>query len=220
MLKKAGTFAGIAAMVVIGLLVSSYLISRATGLVGMHYLPTSSMSPTLPKNSYVFTSIFPYWSGDPQRGDIITFSLKGQIYIERIIGLPGDHIQMRQGRVILNGRELAQKQLANWRQIDPGKSRTQKKLVYRAIRQYEEVLPSGKSHRIIDIRKNAALDDSPVYNVPADHYFVLGDNRDNSLDSRILSPVGYIPRQNIRGKFWTRSSFLETVGKLTSLLSF
>ena len=219
-MKKAGTFAGIAAMSLLGLMVILFLVGRATGVVGLHNIPSSSMAPSFPKGAYFITTLFPYWINEPQRGDVITFlvpALNNVTFIKRIIGLPGDHIQMRNGRVVLNGTELPLKKIPDWRQIDPGKSRLQKKVIYRSIRQYEEALPTGKTYRIIEKRNGSALDSTPLYNVPAGHYFVLGDNRDNSLDSRILSSVGYIPRKNIRGKFWTRSSLLEAFGSLASL---
>jgi len=222
-MNKIGIYIGIATMGLLGLLVLFYLVGRISGLTGLNYLPAGSMTPTLPKGSYVFTALMPYWFHPPQRGDIITFTVplrKNVLYIKRIVGLPGDRVQMHNGQLVLNGTQIAQKKVEDWPRIDRLQSYLQRNLVFKKVPQFEEVLPSGLPYRVLDFRKNSSLDDTRIYLVPKDHYFVLGDNRDNSLDSRSPLPVGFVPRKNIRGKLLARLTWLEPFGILTKAIGF
>lgn len=186
-------------------------------------IPSGSMVPTLLIGDYLFVSKFSYgysryslpfglglfsgriFSEEPERGDVAVFKLPRDNrtdYIKRIIGLPGDTIQMRAGRLYINGEIVDRRQIADF---DPGGTR-------RPLRQYIETLPNGVSHPIIESEADGGmLDDTPLYTVPPGHYFAMGDNRDNSLDSRVLSGVGYIPAANLIGR--AEFLFFSTNGK-------
>jgi signal peptidase I len=169
------------------------------------------MVPTLLIGDYLFVSKFSYgysryslpfgiglfegriFADQPERGDVAVFKLPRDNrtdYIKRIIGLPGDTIQMRAGRLYINGELVERKRIADF---EPGGSG-------HPLRQYVETLPNGVSHPIIEMSDEGNLDDTAVYTVPPGHYFAMGDNRDNSLDSRVLSGVGYIPAANLIGR--------------------
>ena len=120
-------------------------------------------------------------------------------YIKRIVGLPGDHIQMRHGELYINDQLVPRRPDPDYRNDEAAGE------VPLAMQQgYMEGLPRGPGqssveHRIIKIGNNGALDNTPVYDVPPGHYFTMGDNRDNSQDSRVLSAVGYVPAENLVG---------------------
>ena len=177
-------------------------------------IPSGSMIPTLLVGDYLFVSKFSYgysryslplgpplFSGrilfrPPHRGDVIVFKLptdNSTDYIKRLIGLPGDAIQMKQGELYINGSEVPRRRIEDY--------------LYREgdgtivpVRQYLETLPNGMQHRIIKLGDNGPLDNTEVYHVPPRNYFMMGDNRDNSEDSRVLSAVGYVPEENLIGK--------------------
>ena len=190
-------------------------------------IPSGSMIPTLLVGDYLFVSKFSYGysryslpfdlpliSGrilarQPQRGDVVVFKLptdNSTDYIKRIVGLPGDHIQMRHGELYINDQlvprrsEPACRNNEAFRRLDGS--------IGVAVEQqqgYIESLPRGPGaapveHCIIKVGNNGALDDTPVYEVPPGHYFGMGDNRDNSEDSRVLSHVGFIPAENLVGR--------------------
>jgi signal peptidase I len=185
-------------------------------------IPSGSMIPTLLVGDYLFVSKFSYgysryslpfglplmsgriylpFSHLPQRGDIAVFkepSDPSTDFIKRIVGLPGDHIQMRHGELYINDQLVP-------RQLDPT-CRNEDAGVPEALQQgYRESLPRNPGqnpveHCIIKVGNDGMLDNTPVYDVPADHYFAMGDNRDNSEDSRVLSVVGYIQVENLVGK--------------------
>jgi signal peptidase I len=166
-------------------------------------IPSGSLVPTLLVGDYLFVSKYAYgyshfslpsfldldpqampgriFASQPKRGDIIVFKLPsdGQTdYIKRLIGLPGDKIQVTHGRLIINKPEEAP--------------------------QYLETLPGGVQHRIIQIDgDDGTFDNTKVYEVPPGHYFMMGDNRDNSSDSRLSGDqggVGYVPFENLIGR--------------------
>jgi signal peptidase I len=184
-------------------------------------IPSGSMVPTLLVGDYLFVSKFSFgysryslpfglklfpgriylpFSHLPQRGDVTVFKLPTDPsvdYIKRIVGLPGDHIQMRHGNLYIND------QLVPRRSVDD--------YVYQegdttlVLHEYIESLPREPGeppldHPIIKVGNNGPLDNTPVYDVPPGHYFAMGDNRDNSQDSRVLSAVGYIPAENLVGQ--------------------
>ena len=176
-------------------------------------IPSGSMFPTLLVGDYVFVSKYAYgyskysvpfspdiatgriWEGSPERGDVAVFRKPSDTsidYIKRIIGLPGDTIQVRNGILYLNGEAVKREQTGNF-DINQGSGQPYMAPVYR------ETLPSGKSYLTLDYRTQS-LDNTQVYKVPAGHYFAMGDNRDNSQDSRVLSVVGYIPAENLVGR--------------------
>jgi signal peptidase I len=177
-------------------------------------IPSGSMIPTLLVGDYLFVSKYSYgysrfslpfglplFSGriffhPPARGDVVVFKLPTDTsvdYIKRVIGLPGDTIQMKEGRLYINDKEVSRKRIEDYlyQQGDGGVI---------PMRQYIETLPNGRQHRIIKIGDNGPLDNTPEYHVPSGDYFMMGDNRDNSQDSRVLSAVGYVPAENLIGK--------------------
>lgn len=154
-------------------------------------IPSAAMEPSLNIGDDFFVSKRAYDDGEPQRGDVIVFHWNGTDYVKRIVGAPGDKVQMVQGRLVLNGKPVAQKRLADLVTED----------VYgvpRPIRQYLETLPSGRAYKTLDLMDNSPEDNTQVFVVPTDSYFVLGDNRDNSDDSRL--EIGFVPRANVLGK--------------------
>lgn len=177
-------------------------------------IPSGSMKPTLLVGDYLFVSkpaygysrySFPFGAAPiegrvmdedkPQRGDVIVFKLPSNTsvdYIKRVVGLPGDTIQVRRGRLYING-DMVEREFVKLVQDDTpyGGQR---------LNHYIETLPGGTVHDIYEVGDDRALDDTKLYVVPEGHYFAMGDNRDNSQDSRVLDSVGYIPAENIVGR--------------------
>lgn len=177
-------------------------------------IPSESMLPSLLVGDYLFVSKYSYgyskhslpWSPNlfsgriaesaPKRGDIAVFKLprdNSTDYIKRIIGLPGDRIQMKGGRLHLNGMVVERERVDDFAYQDGFGH------VY-FVPQYQETLPNGASYLTLDLLQNSDHDDTREYVVPAGHYFALGDNRDNSLDSRVDSAVGLVPAENLVGR--------------------
>ena len=110
-----------------------------------------------------------------------------------MIGLPGDEVQMRQGVLYINSQAVPKRRVGDFTtREDDG--------VLRTIPQYEETLPNGVKYMVLDSEPNGAFDNTSVFKVPADHYFMMGDNRDNSTDSRAQWGVGYVPFENFVGR--------------------
>ena len=152
------------------------------------YAPAGSMEPSLRVGDHFFVSRYAYRVGEPQRGDIVAFFVPNEgatAYVKRLIGLPGDRIQMKGGLVHINGERLPQAEVEQ-RAGEHGEL-------------YRETLPKGRSYLIRDMAEHMPLDDTEVFEVPPDHFFFLGDNRDNSIDSRILDHIGFVPRENLIG---------------------
>ena len=132
-------------------------------------------------------------------------SENGQVdYIKRVVGLPGDRIQMKQGLLYINGTPVARERLTDFVGEEPCGSDAVTK-----TRRWRETLPNGVSYETLDCVDNGFYDNTNVYTVPDGHFFMMGDNRDNSTDSRVLSAIGYIPLENIIGRagliFFSRS---------------
>jgi signal peptidase I len=178
-------------------------------------IPSNAMNPTLLAGDYLFVSKFSYgysryslpsapsalsgriFATDPRLGDVIVFALpkdKATIYIKRVIGLAGDRIQMKEGLLHINGKAVARERLPDYTGNEPcGPSIT-------AVKRWRETLPNGVSHETLDCVENGFFDNTAEYIVPPGHIFAMGDNRDNSTDSRVQSAVGYIPLENVFGR--------------------
>lgn len=179
-------------------------------------IPSGSMIPTLMVGDYLFVSKYSYgyskfslpWSlnlfsgrifgSAPERGDVAVFRLPRDNdidYIKRIVGLPGDKIQVSNGILKVNDMPVEQIRVGDFRFTNAyGRQRT--------IAQFEELLPNGVAYNILDANPNGTLDNTQIYLVPEGHYFAMGDNRDNSLDSRVGGSygVGFIPAENLIGR--------------------
>jgi signal peptidase I len=176
-------------------------------------IPSGSMIPTLLVGDYLFVSKFSYgysrfslplspplFSGRifgalPKRGDVAVFKLPRDTstdYIKRIIGLPGDHIQMIHGQLYINGTEVPRKPVDDYTTEGDGPQML--------LKRYVETLPGGKQHYILKASDDQPLDNTQEYVVPPNCVFAMGDNRDNSLDSRVLNAVGFIPVENLVGR--------------------
>ena len=174
-------------------------------------IPSGSMEDTLLIGDYIFVSkfaygysrySFPFGMGpfdgrvmgrQPNRGDVIVFKLPADNstdYIKRVIGLPGDRIQMLDGVLQINGKAIPKVRVDDYIEDIGGYERH--------VPKYRETLPNGKNYFVLDRDPNNSLDTTDVFVVPEGHYFMMGDNRDNSLDSR--ATVGYVPFENLVGQ--------------------
>jgi len=211
-------------------------------------IPSGSMKPGLQIGDYLFVEKFAYGYNNsslsfmlnrfdlfneslsfdnPKRGDVIVFLLPTDSsihFIKRLIGLPGDEIQIKDGQLYINN--VAVKRENKGQKIDI----EQNGIPY-VKNIFKETLPNGVSYMIYmendgkSYRNNFDHNDTPVYKVPQGHYFFMGDNRDNSTDSRFLKKVGYVPKNNILGKakilFWTSDfSMLDFITKLKTNRAF
>ncbi|TNE37454.1 MAG: signal peptidase I [Alphaproteobacteria bacterium] len=177
-------------------------------------IPSESMLPTLKIGDFLFVSKFSYGysrhsfpfsfapiSGRifgelPERGDVAVF--KKPIgdpvdYIKRIMGLPGDRLQMINGVLHINGKPVKRERVEDY--VDRDRYGN-----VRRIAQYRETLDNGKTYLTLDENVQGLMDNTDVYVVPAGHVFAMGDNRDNSQDSRFLNHVGYVPVENLVGR--------------------
>ncbi len=198
----------------ISVLVQALLIAFVirTVLFQPFSIPSGSMRPTLLEGDYLFTSKFSYGysrysipfapplfkgrilAGAPERGDIAVFKLPSNTridYIKRVIGLPGDRVQMIAGVLNINGEPVKREKQESITNLDVTE-------VDRPVDVYKETLPNGVTYKTLDLTQNGIGDDTREFVVPAGHYFMMGDNRDNSVDSRFN--VGFVPIENFVGK--------------------
>jgi signal peptidase I len=206
-----GQIAQIAAIVLVVLVAKGALAEP-------FYVPSASMEPTLLIGDALLASKYPYGYSTaslpihvsfpetsrvfgelPKRGDVVVFRWPGdrsQVWVKRVIGLPGDHIQMRCGQIWINGQAAALKPDGlGEAEDDNGSSEP--------ARRYVETLPGGISHTLFKIHDNGRLDNTSEVTVPPGHLFVMGDNRDNSADSRVpvsQGGVGLLPTDNLVGR--------------------
>jgi signal peptidase I len=139
------------------------------------------------------------WSAEPKRGDIVVFKLPRDNttdYIKRVIGLPGDKIQMIDGVLHINGTPVQRERIADFIATNAFGNTVN-------VPRYRETLPNGVSYDTLDLDSNGIEDNTQVYEVPPGEFFMMGDNRDNSTDSRVpptSGGVGYVPFENLVGR--------------------
>jgi signal peptidase I len=177
-------------------------------------IPSGSMKSTLLVGDYLFVSklsygysryTFPWalipfegriFASQPQRGDVVVFKLPRDTstdYIKRVIGLPGEHIEVRDGIVYINGQALPQTPAGSYAGPEE----------YRPKPRFEETLPNGVKHNVLHWERPTELDNAGPFDVPQGQYFMMGDNRDDSIDSRVPAwqrGVGFVPEQNLVGR--------------------
>jgi signal peptidase I len=206
--RAAMEFAAIAALVV---------VSR-TVVAQPFYVTSGSMEPTLQIGDELLATKFAYgysrfslpfrvgpaaservWGKLPDRGDVVLFHLPrdpAEVYVKRVIGVPGDRVQVRGGHVWLNERKLVLRAdgIGQLEEQDGTKI---------PVPRYVEALPDGREHPVFKLHWSGTMNDTPVFHVPAGHLFVMGDNRDDSLDSRVPAEargVGFVPVENLIGR--------------------
>ena len=189
------------------------LIIRAL-IVQPFSIPSGSMLSTLLIGDYLFVSKYSYgysrhslpfspplfsgrvFGSEPARGDVAVFKLPtdGRTdYIKRVVGLPGDTVQMRDGQLFINDEAVPRQRAEDFVEEDRFGN-------IRRIARYQETLPNGVSYMTLDAVTRGSGDDTGVFRVPAGHYFMMGDNRDNSQDSRVPGAVGFVPFENLVGR--------------------
>jgi signal peptidase I len=209
---------GVARAVLEPVAIVAITFASTTALAQPFYVPSGSMQPTLAIGDAFVAAKYPYGYSRysvpfglgpesdgrllqkmPKRGDVVVFRLPrdtSQTYIKRVIGLPGDHVQMIRGRLWINGKELA------LRADGEGKVESEDGEIAESPR-YIETLPNGVTHPIFKWTWTGPLDDTQEFVVPPGHVFMMGDNRDNSLDSRVAAAdggVGFVPVENLVGR--------------------
>ena len=175
-------------------------------------IPSGSMRPTLLEGDYLFVTKWAYgysryalpfspdlfsgriWGSEPERGDVAVFKFPPNPsvdYIKRVIGLPGDRIQVKNGLLLINNVPVKRELIGQITDQDITEE-------IGPVDVYRETLPNGVSYDTLDLTKGTLGDDTREFNVPAGHYFMMGDNRDNSTDSRFN--VGMVPADHLVGK--------------------
>lgn len=181
------------------------------------HIPSGSMLPGLMKGDYIITSKysvgygrhaatplpFPVKEGRlferaPSRGDVLVFRPEGSKnnFIKRLVGLPGDQIQMQDGVLFINGEKMPIEAVGLEEFMNSGGATV-------PAEAFNETFPNGNVHKIYDAQKNSPADNTQIRTVPAGHYFMMGDNRDNSSDSRVsvrAGGAGFVPMENIIGR--------------------
>jgi signal peptidase I len=211
--KKKGGLGETVSVIVQALLLA--LVIR-TFLFQPFSIPSGSMRPTLLEGDYLFVTKWAYgysrhslpfspnifsgriWEGKPKRGEVVVFKFPPNPsldYIKRVIGLPGDRVQMRGGQLFINGEAVEREKIGEIEDRDVTE-------VDRPVDVYREKLPVGDNefveYETLDLSPSSLGDDTREFIVPAGHYFMMGDNRDNSTDSRFS--VGFVPEENLVGR--------------------
>jgi signal peptidase I len=222
------------------LLTLALMLVAGTAIGQPFIVPSGSMEPTLmvgdeiaaAKYAYGYSrysapfGLMPDFRGrilaqPPERGDVVVFALPrdpSQVYVKRVIGLPGDRVQMKDGVLFLNGEAVPRRQAGQVAISVDGREVQGTK--------YVETLPNGRTHDIIKLA-DGPLDDTAEFVVPEHGYFMMGDNRDNSLDSRVgpeAGGVGFVPAENLIGRvdrvlfsITPFSGWLDAAGNLRDL---
>ena len=204
--KFLSNFKSISIAIFIALIIRSFIFEPFN-------IPSGSMKPNLLVGDFIFVSKYSYgysrhslplslplipgkiFSNTPERGDVVVFKTPQNNrtdYIKRVIGLPGDKIEIKNGIIFINESEIFRKKLNDF--IDKDKNTNN-----RRIRMYNEYF-FNKEINVLDITDNGIADNTQIFSVPENHFFVMGDNRDNSQDSRFINTVGFIPYKNLVGK--------------------
>lgn len=181
------------------------------------HIPSGSMLPGLMKGDYIITTKyslgygkyaaaplpFPIKKGRlfermPERGDVIVFRPEGddKNFIKRLVGLPGDQIQVTKGKLIINGNAVNTEIIGEETYFNHNGNNA-------IAEAWRESFENKNSYRVYDAQKNSKLDNTSLFTVPSGHYFMMGDNRDNSFDSRvsvIKGGAGFVPTENLMGK--------------------
>ncbi len=213
----------------IGALIIAILIRSL--IIQPFYIPSSSMEPTLLVGDRIFVSKYSYgyskhsfplspnfsnkrfFSKNPERGDLVVFKTPADNrtdYIKRLIGMPGDKIQFVNGNLIINNKKVTKKPLQNSAKIRCGNFILETDA-------FVETLPNGVEHLTV-YKKRGTLQNSMEFKVPENHYFLLGDNRDCSKDSRYLKSVGYVKNLNLVGE--AKIIFFSNDTNISSLIKF
>ena len=195
------------------------------------YIPSSSMEPTLLVGDRIFVSKYAYgyskhsfpfspnftnkrfFSKSPKRGDLVVFKTpvdNRTDYIKRLIGMPGDTVQFINGKLLINGKTILRKKVNS-------KKITRCGNFLLDTNTFIETLPNGFEH-LVSYKRKGSLQNSKVFKVPQNHYFLLGDNRDCSKDSRYLDSVGYVNYLNLVGE--AKLIFFSNDTNVSSLLKF
>ena len=195
------------------------------------YIPSSSMEPTLLVGDRIFVAKYSYgyskhsfpfspnitnerfFSRSPKRGDLVVFKTPADNrtdYIKRLIGMPGDTIQFVDGSILINNKKILRNKIENRKPIRCGNFLLE-------TNTYIETLPNGVEH-VVSYKKKGSLQNTKIYEVPLNHYFLLGDNRDCSKDSRYLDSVGYVNNLNLVGE--AKLIFFSNDTNISSLLKF
>jgi signal peptidase I len=209
---------------IIAIIIRSFLIQP-------FYIPSSSMEPNLLVGDRIFVTKYTYgyskhslpfsppifdgrfFSNQPERGDIIVFKTPADNrtdYIKRLIGLPGDRVQFLESNLYINNSEVLKSKISSNDKIFCGKNNIN-------VFTFNELLPNGKKYISVYL-KNFPYQNSDSFIVPDDHFFFLGDNRDCSKDSRFLSSVGYVHKDNLVGK--AQFIFFSSDKSIGSIFSF
>lgn len=207
--KKSGGLGETVSVIVQALLLA--LVIR-TLLFQPFSIPSGSMRPTLLEGDYLFVTKWAYgysrhslpfspnlfegriWGSSPERGDVVVFKFPPNPsldYIKRVIGLPGDRIQMVDGQLMINGEPVQREKTGEIDNPDITEEN-------RPVAVYRETLPNGVSYDTLDLTPNGQGDNTREFVVPEGHFFMMGDNRDNSTDSRFN--VGMVPEENLVGR--------------------
>ena len=165
-------------------------------------VPSSSMEPSVHLDEIFVADMRAYETRDPARGDIVTFMLPSDnvtVFVKRLVGLPGETIELKHGVLFVNDIPVPKKPASAYRTlIVDGKAQSAPR--------FAETLPNGVTHFVLDTIAEGPGDNKGPYTVPPGHYFMMGDNRDNSMDSR-FPQMGFVPRANLTGKaIWIMKS--------------